>query len=179
MQHVAGAGHAGQQRVVAALAVAVDPGRALLGKPIGLAVSRVDVDGQRPGSRAGASLPGAGQGLAGDLVELAGRAPGERAQEGAQRGRRGDPVAEHLAGGSGPQPVGIVDPLPTGQGRVDKRHGLVAGVGGARRATQIDVLVDQLPEHEPLGQGGGQDETGVGDRVVVVEADRDLIGTVG
>jgi hypothetical protein len=34
-------------------------------------------------------------------------------------------------------------------------------------------------EHEPLGQGGSQDETGVGDRVVVVEADRDLIGAVG
>jgi hypothetical protein len=88
-------------------------------------------------------------------------------------------VAEHLAGGSGPQPVGILDPLPAGQGRVDQRHGLVPGVGGARRAAQVDVLVDQLAEHEPLGQGGGQDETGVGDRVVVVEADRDLIGTVG
>jgi hypothetical protein len=117
--------------------------------------------------------------LAGDLVELAGRAPGERAQEGAQRGRRGDPVAEHLTGCAGAQPVGVTDPLPTGQGRVDKRHGLIAGVGRARRAAQVDVLVDQLPEHEPLGQGGGQDETGVGDGVVVVEADRDLIGAVG
>jgi hypothetical protein len=37
----------------------------------------------------------------------------------------------------------------------------------------------QLPEHEPLGQGGGQDETGVGDRVVVVEADRDRVRPVG
>jgi hypothetical protein len=41
------------------------------------------------------------------------------------------------------------------------------------------VGVDQLPEQEPLGQGGGQDETGVGDRVVIVEADRDLVGAVG
>jgi hypothetical protein len=179
MQHVAAASHRGQQRVVATLAVAVDPGRALLGQPVGLAMGRVDVDGHRPRSRPGASLPGAGQGLAGDVVELAGRAPGERAQEGAQRGRRGDPVAKHLAGGSGPQPVGTLDPLPTGQGRVDQRHRLVAGVGGARRTTQIDMLVDQLPEHEPLGQGGGQDETGVGDPVVVVEADLDRVGAVG
>jgi hypothetical protein len=58
-------------------------------------------------------------------------------------------------------------------------RGLVAGVGGTRRAAQIDVLVDQLPEHEPFGQGGGQDEPGVGDRVVVVEADRDRVGAVG
>jgi hypothetical protein len=113
------------------------------------------------------------------MVELAGRAPGERARERAQRRRRGNPVAEQLAGGSGPQPVGIVDPLAAGQGRVDQRHGLVAGVGGARRAAQIDVLVDQLPEHEPLGQGGGQDEAGVGDRVVVIEADRDRVRAVG
>jgi hypothetical protein len=62
---------------------------------------------------------------------------------------------------------------------VDQRHGLVAGVGGARRAAQVDVLVDQLPEHEPLGQGGGQDETGVGDRMVIVETDRDRVGAVG
>jgi class 3 adenylate cyclase len=37
----------------------------------------------------------------------------------------------------------------------------------------------QLPEHEPLGQGGGQDETGVGGSAVVVEADRDRVGAVG
>jgi hypothetical protein len=64
--------------------------------------------------------------LAGDLVELAGTSPGEQAQEGAQRGRRGNPVAEHLAGRSGAQPVGVTDPLPTGQGRVDKRHRLMS-----------------------------------------------------
>ena len=88
-------------------------------------------------------------------------------------------MAKHLAGRSGPQPVGIVDPFPAGQGRVDQRHRLVTGVGRARRTAQIDVLVDQLAEHESLGQGGGQDETGVGDGMVVVEADRDRVGAVG
>jgi hypothetical protein len=88
-------------------------------------------------------------------------------------------VAEHQRGGSGSQPVGIVDPLAAGQGRMDQRHRLVAGVGRARCAAQVDVLVDQLAEHEPLGKGGGQDEASVGDRVVIVEADRDLIGAVG
>jgi hypothetical protein len=47
-------------------------GRALLGQPVGLAVGQVDVDRQRPRSRPGASLPGAGQGLAGDVVQMAG-----------------------------------------------------------------------------------------------------------
>jgi hypothetical protein len=62
---------------------------------------------------------------------------------------------------------------------VDKGHGLVAGVGRARRAAQVDVGVDQLAEHESFGQGGGQDEAGIGDRVVIVEADRDRVGAVG
>jgi len=88
-------------------------------------------------------------------------------------------VAKHLAGRSGPQPVGIVDPFPAGQGRVDQRHRLVTGVGRARRTAQIDVLVDQLPKHEPLGQAGNQHEAGVGDRMVIVEADRDRVGAVG
>src|SRR6266545_1858233 len=50
-EHIAAAGDGGQQRVVATLAVAVDPGRALLLEPVGLAVGGVDVDGQRPRSR--------------------------------------------------------------------------------------------------------------------------------
>jgi hypothetical protein len=98
--------------MVATLTMAVDPGRALLVKPVGLAVGGVQVDGERPGSRPGARLPRSVEGFAGDLVELAGRSPGERAQEGTQRGRRGDPVAEDLAGGASTQPVGVVDPLP-------------------------------------------------------------------
>jgi hypothetical protein len=178
VQHIPGAGHAGQQRVVAALAVAVDPDRALLGQPVGLAVGRVDIDGHRPGSRASTGLPGAGQGLTGDLVQLAGRAPGERAQERAQRGRRGNPVAQDLAGRAGAQPVGIVDPLPAGQGRVDQGHGLVAHVGGPWHPAEVDTLIEQLPEHESLGQAGGKDQAGVGDRVVVVEGDGDLVGAV-
>jgi hypothetical protein len=165
--------------VVAALAVPVDPSGTLLGEPVGLAVGRVDIDGHRPGSRPGASLPGAGQGLAGDLVELAGRAPGERAQERAQRGRRGNPVAQHLAGGASAQPVGVVDPLAPRQGRVDKGHGLVAGVGRAGRLAEVDVGVDQLAEHEPLGQAGGKDQAGIGDGMVVVEGDGELIGAMG
>ncbi len=178
-EHVAGAGHGGQQRVVAALAVAVDPGRALLVEPVGLAVGRVDVDGHRPWSGPGAGRPRPPQRLLGDLVELAGRAPGERAQERPQRGRRGDAVAEDLAGGAGAQPIGVTDPLAAGQRRVDQGHGLVADVGRAGRLAEIDMGGEQLTEHQPLGQAGGKDQAGVGDGMVIVEGDGDLIRAVG
>src|SRR6266508_416059 len=75
-EHVAAASHRGQQRVVATLAVAVDPNRALLVEPVGLAVGGVDVDGHRPRSGPGASRPRPAQRLPGDLVELAGRSSG-------------------------------------------------------------------------------------------------------
>ena len=44
---------------------------------------------------------------------------------------------------------------------------------------EVDVGVEQLTEHESLGQAGGKDQPGVGDRMVVVEGDGDLIGAVG
>jgi hypothetical protein len=179
VQHIPGAGHTRHQRVVAALAVPVDSDRALLGQPVGLAVGGVDIDRQRPGSRASTGLPRAPQGLAGDVVELAGRAPGERAQERAQRGRRGNPVAQDLAGRTGAQPVGVTDPLAAGQGRVDQGHSLVAHVGGPWRPAEVDTLIEQLTEHEPLGQAGGKDQAGVGDRMVVFEGDGDLVRAVG
>src|SRR6266487_4100153 len=80
VKHVAAAGHGGQQRVVATLAMPVDPARALLLEPVGLAVGGIDVDGHRPRPRPGTRRPRAGQCDPGDLVELPGRAPGERAQ---------------------------------------------------------------------------------------------------
>jgi hypothetical protein len=84
-------------------------------------------------------------------------------------------VAEHLAGGASAQPVGVVDPLPAGQGRVDKGHSLDTDVGRAGRLAEVDVGVEQLAEHEPLGQAGGKDQAGIGDGMVVVEGDGDPV----
>jgi hypothetical protein len=88
-------------------------------------------------------------------------------------------VAEDLAGGASAQPVGVVDPLPAGQGRVDKGHGLVADVGRAGRLAEVEVGVEQLAEPEPLGQAGGKDQAGIGDGMVVVEGDGDLVRAMG
>lgn len=38
-----------------------------------------------------------------------------------------------------PQPVGVVDPLASGQGRVEQRHRLVAGVGDRVVIVEVDV----------------------------------------
>jgi hypothetical protein len=163
VEQVAAAGHGGQQRVVAALAMPVDPGRALLLEPVGLAVGGVDIDGHRPWSRPGTRRPRAGQCESGDLVELPGRAPGERAQERAQGGRRGNTVAQHLLGRAGAQGVGVTDPLTAGQSGVEQGHGLVAGVGRAGRVAEVDVGGEQLTQPESLGQAGGKDQASVGD----------------
>ena len=88
-------------------------------------------------------------------------------------------MAEDLAGGASAQPVGIIDPLAPRQGRVDKGHGLDADVGCAGRLAKVDVGVEQLAEPEPLGQAGGKDQAGIGDGMVVVEGDGDLVRAMG
>jgi hypothetical protein len=65
-----------------------------------------------------------------------------------------------------------------GQRRVHQRHGFVADVGRARRIAKVDALIKQLAQQQqPLGQRGGQDQAGVGHQVLVIEADRDRVGT--
>jgi hypothetical protein len=60
-------------------------------------------------------------------------------------------------------------------------HGQQLGAGvGAGRAAQADQLVSGLLDAEPLGQGRGQQQPGVGDSVAVVEADLELgLGLAG
>jgi hypothetical protein len=88
-------------------------------------------------------------------------------------------VAQDLAGGAGAQPVGVTDPLAAGQRGVEQGHRLVADVGRAGRLAEIDLGGEQLAQHQPLGQAGDKQQPGSGNRMVVVEGDRDLIGAVG
>jgi hypothetical protein len=156
MQQVPGAGGKRQQRVVAAHLGVAKRGPLLVG-PVDLADGRVDVDGQRGRAFTRAGLPGPLQRLAADGVQLAGMAERERAQERADRGGSEHPVAEHLAGGPGPQPVAVIDPLATGQGRVEQRHRLVGDVGPSGRFPQLDVSAQQLPQAQPDRQRGRKD----------------------
>jgi hypothetical protein len=58
-------------------------------------------------------------------------------------------------------------------------HTPMAGVGRAECVGEIDVGVQQLTQPESLGQAGGKDQASIGDGMVVVEGDGDLIGAVG
>ena len=60
---------------------------------------------------------------------------------------------------------------------MDKGHGLVTGVGRARRITKVDALIEQLAQQQSLGQAGGQDQASVRHRMVVIKSDRDRVGT--
>jgi hypothetical protein len=51
-------------------------------------------------------------------------------------------------------------------------------MGRAGPLAQVDQLVGGLLDAEPLGQGGGQQQAGVGDGVGVVEADVELVGVI-
>jgi hypothetical protein len=62
---------------------------------------------------------------------------------------------------------------------VDQGHGLVTDVGRARCIPQVDLLVEQLAQHQSLGQGGSQQQAGIGDGVGIVEADGELVRAVG
>jgi len=88
-------------------------------------------------------------------------------------------VAQHAGGLPAAQQVGVVDAVPTRQHRVDQRQQLAARVGRAWLAAQVDQLVGGLLDAQPLGQGGGQQQAGVGDGVGVVEADVELVQGVG
>jgi hypothetical protein len=49
----------------------------------------------------------------------------------------------------------------------------------ARPVAQVDALLDQLPEAQPLGERGRKQEPGVGDQSVVIERRAEPVEAVG
>ena len=74
--------------------------------------------------------------------------------------------------------VGVVDAVSSGQRRSHQRHHLVAGVGSAWGATQVQVPVNQLRQVQIPAQRGWQDQPSICHQAVVVEGDVDAIGVV-
>jgi hypothetical protein len=92
-----------------------------------------------------------------DRVELAGMASGDDTQEAAHRGRRRWRHAQDVGAQTvGAQGVDVAHPLAAGQQRVDRRHRLPVGVGGARRLAQVDVLLEQFGEAQVLASVAGR-----------------------
>ena len=105
-------------------------------------------------------------------------APPEAAQEGAQGGGRLDHTAESAGCPAGAQRIGIVDAVAARQRRCHQRHHLVAGVGSAWGAAEVEVLPEELGEAKAQGEGGRKDQPGIGHQAVVVEGDADAVGVV-
>ena len=132
------------------------------------------VDGQR--SVAGSGPSGPGQQLTAHPVQLADVAPPEAAQEGSQGGRRLDHAANGASRPSGAQHIGVVNAVATGQRRGHQGHYLVPRVRPPRRSPQVNVLADEFPQTQALGEGDRKDQPGIGHQAVVVEGDSDAVG---
>ena len=176
-QHVAGSGGDGQQWVIApCTGIAVVAG-ALLGQSVSLADRRIKVDGEWRVAGSGPSRPGPGQQLAAHPVQLTDVAPPEAAQEGAQGGGRLDYAAESAGRPAGAQRIGVVDAVAARQRRGHQSRNLIAGVGSAWGAAQVQVLLSTSSgKAQAPGQGGRKEQPSVGHQAVVVEGDTDAVG---
>ena len=74
------------------------------------------------------------------------------------------------------QRVGIVDAVTTGERGADERRHLVSGVRPARRLSEIDVAVDELPQAETLAERGRRQQPRVGYQAVVVKGYAEPVG---
>ena len=177
-QHVAGAGGDGQQRVIAPLAGIAVVACALLGQSIGLADSRIQVDGQRRIAGSCPGLPCACQQLAAHAVELTDVPPAEAAQEGPEGGGRLDRATENTDRPPGAQRISVIDAVAAGQRGGDQRQHLVPRVGPPRRAAEVEVTVDEFPQAQVSGEGARQEQAGIGHQAVVAKDDVDTVGGV-
>ena len=136
------------------------------------------VNGASPGPRP--SGPGPGQQFPAHPVQLADVGPsGSCARKVAQGGWRLDPAVENTGRPPGAQRIGVVDAIAARQGRGNQGQHLVAGVGPARRATEIEVMVYEFPQAQVWsGEGGRKEQTGIGHQSAVVEGDLDPVGVV-
>ena len=94
------------------------------------------------------------QQLAAHPVQLADMAPPEAAQECPQGGERLDHPPENTGRPTGAERIGVVDAVAARQHGGDRRHQLVPRVRPPRRAAEVDVPVDQVPQAQVLGEGG-------------------------
>ena len=79
---------------------------------------------------------------------------------------------------AGAQHIGVVDAVAAGQRGGHQRHYLVAGVGPAWGPAQVQMPVNQLGQAQVLGEGGRQDQAGIGHQAAVVKDDADTVGIV-
>ena len=150
MQHLSGIRPCGEQRMVAEhMGVAV--GGCLLGLAVHLGDRRVDVDGHgglpwsSPAAQARASTASARRSSWRTCPKV-----NERRNVG-ERGRRHDPVPEHLGAGGAAQHIGVVDRVAAGHDRM-QRHHFPAGSGGPGPDPEVEHLIGPFHVFDPFSQ---------------------------
>ena len=93
-------------------------------------------------------------------------------------GWRLDRAADGASRTPSAQRVGVVDAVAASQRRRHQRHHLVAGVGSAWGATQVQVPVNQFGQAQMPAQRGWQDQPSIGHQAVVIKGDLDAVGVV-
>ena len=174
MQHLAGVSPGREDRVIA-MDAGVAERRALLRPAEGLADEGVDVDDQSPVARSGARRPRALERLTQHAVELADMPERKRAQKRPQRRGRHHTMPEHIGGPARAQQITVIDAVRAQRHRRDQRHHLRALVARADTLAKHDTRVDQRLDPQPLRERPRQDDSGVRDRPLVIERDRDAI----
>ena len=105
-------------------------------------------------------------------------APAKAAQEGAHGGWRLDHAAENTNRPTGTQRIGVVDAVAARQRGSDQRQQLVPRVGPPWRPAEVEVMVDEFPQAQVPGEGGRQEQAGIGHQAVVVEGYLDAVGVL-
>ncbi len=113
-----------------------------------------------------------------EIIDTMGEDFARRTQEGAQGGWRLDRAAQGAGRPAGAQHIGVVNAVAPSQCGGHQRHHLVARVRPARRIAQVEALLDEFGQAEAQGQGGRQDQSGIGHQATVVEGDLDPVGVV-
>ena len=99
----------------------------------------------------------------------------ERIKLGARPGQGGRETDRPTTGA---QHIGGVDAVAASQRGGDQRQQLVPRVGPPRRAAEVEVTVDEFPQAQVLGEGGRQEQAGIGHQAVVVKGGADTVGIV-
>ncbi len=86
--------------------------------------------------------------------------------------------AERVIRPTSAQRIGVVDAVAACQRGSDQRQHLVPSVRPSRRAAEVNVMVDEFPQAQVPGEGGRQEQAGIGHQAMVVKEDADTVGIV-
>ena len=168
MNDLCGLGPHRHQRVVSQLS-GVSVGGAVFGLAPHLTNSGIHINSHRIPVWSSAHGPDPPECFTQGLVHLADMTPGERTKKRAQCGRGHHPKRQHPVGGTGPQPVGMIDMGTAHQhGRHQRQH-LATRTGPSDTISQPYSLVQQPFQPQPGHQRARYQQPRIGNQRLVIE----------